>query len=112
MGDYADDNHGPGGGYDDFAQDDNLYADYAQRQQVKAGGAAGGGGMTRALMGAGVGWVVGSKIHCGRLKKKLQTKFTEDQKKLYTQYYNDVYELQKQNNELAYYVEQMQQQAR
>jgi hypothetical protein len=42
FGDYADDNQGPGGGgYDDFAQDDNLYADYAQRQQVKAGGAAG-----------------------------------------------------------------------
>lgn len=63
--------------------------------------------MGRMLIGAGVGWFVGSKIHCKRLAKKLNTKHKQDQKSLYTQYYNDVYTLQEQNAELVNALEQM-----
>lgn len=59
------------------------------------------------LIGAGVGWIVGAKIHCSRLAKKLNTKHKQEQKQLYTQYYNDVYTLQEQNSELIKALEQM-----
>lgn len=59
------------------------------------------------LIGAGVGWFLGAKIHCGRLAKKLNTKHKKDQKELYTQYYNDVYTLQEQNSELIAALEKM-----
>lgn len=68
---------------------------------------AGGMGWSKYLMGAGVGWLVGSKFHCRRLKKKLNNKHKSDQKALYTQYYNDVYSLQQQNAELIAALEQM-----
>jgi len=59
------------------------------------------------LIGTGVGWVLGGKIHSGRREKKLNTKHKEEQKALYTQYYNDVYTLQQQNSELAQALEKM-----
>lgn len=68
---------------------------------------AGGLGLPKYLIGAGVGWVIGSKFHCGRLQKKLNGKHKSDQKALYTQYYNDVYSLQQQNAELVQALEQM-----
>ena len=66
-----------------------------------------GFGLPKYLMGAGVGWLIGSKFHCGRLQKKLNSKHKADQKALYTQYYNDVYTLQQQNAELIQALEQM-----
>lgn len=53
-----------------------------------------------------VGWLLGSKFHSGRLKKKLDKKHLEEQKALYQQYYNDVYTLQTQNQELINALEQ------
>ena len=58
-------------------------------------------------VGGAVGWMVGSKFHCGRLKKKLDGKHKSDQKALYTQYYNDVYTLQTEKAELIQALEQM-----
>lgn len=58
-------------------------------------------------MGAGVGWLIGSKFHSGRLQKKLNSKHKSDQKALYTQYYNDVYSLQQEKAELVQALEQM-----
>ena len=57
--------------------------------------------------GTGVGWILGAKFHSSRLTKKLNEKHKKDQKALYTQYYNDVYSLQQQNQELAQALEQM-----
>ena len=42
-----------------------------------------------------------------RKEKKLNAKHKEEQKALYTQYYNDVYTLQQQNVELAQALEKM-----
>lgn len=58
-------------------------------------------------MGTGIGWLVGSKVHVRRKEKKLNAKHKEEQKALYTQYYNDVYTLQQQNVELAQALEKM-----
>jgi hypothetical protein len=64
--------------------------------------------MGKVIVFSGLAWMAGGKIHSGRATKKLKTKFQKEQKALYTQYYNDVYKLTEQNNELTYYVEQLQ----
>ncbi|CAB9513967.1 expressed unknown protein [Seminavis robusta] len=88
---------------------DNLYHDYAMRQQEKEAAAVGGGGFGLPKMFGifGVGWFIGAKFHSGRVKKQLSGKHKSDQKALYTQYYNDVYTLQQQNAELVQALEQM-----
>lgn len=58
-------------------------------------------------MGFSAGWLIGGKVHSSRKEKKLNAKHKEEQKALYTQYYNDVYTLQTQNAELAQALEQM-----
>ena len=68
--------------------------------------AAAGGGWARVALGVAGGWLVGGKVHAGRLQKKLNAKHKEDQKVLYQQYYNDVYALQQQNAELLQALEQ------
>jgi hypothetical protein len=64
-------------------------------------------GWNKVLLGTGIGWVVGGKVHTRRKEKKLNAKHKEEQKALYTQYYNDVYTLQQQNTELAEALEQL-----
>ena len=59
------------------------------------------------LLGTGIGWLAGGKFHAQRKEKKLNLKHKEEQKALYTQYYNDVYTLQQQNSELGQALEQM-----
>eukprot|EP00529_Nitzschia_sp_RCC80_P034981 CAMPEP_0113456566 /NCGR_PEP_ID=MMETSP0014_2-20120614/8954_1 /TAXON_ID=2857 /ORGANISM="Nitzschia sp." /LENGTH=112 /DNA_ID=CAMNT_0000348025 /DNA_START=148 /DNA_END=486 /DNA_ORIENTATION=- /assembly_acc=CAM_ASM_000159 len=86
---------------------DNLYEAYAMKQQDKEVGRGVGGGWGKVLVGTGIGWFVGGKIHAQRKEKKLNKKHKEEQKALYTQYYNDVYSLQTQNAELAQALEQM-----
>ena len=98
---------------DGYAQQDNLYADYAAKQQQKeAGGAVsnggGGGGYIKSFLLGGAGWYIGGKFHSSRLKSKLKREHMKSQKTLYSQYYNDVYKLQQQNSDLAYVVEQYQ----
>lgn len=63
--------------------------------------------MGRVLLAFAGGWFVGAKIHTRRQAKKLTAKHKQDQKALYTQYYNDVYTLQEQNAELVKALEQM-----
>ena len=68
---------------------------------------AAGFGMGKAMLLSAVTWVMGGKIHSRRATKKLKTKFQKEQKALYTQYYNDVYKLTEQNNELQYMVDNL-----
>lgn len=105
------------GDYQDYADgytnQDNLYADYAAKQQYKGGddgtvAAKGGGGYIKSFLVGGVGWYVGGRFHSNRLKSKFKRDHMKSQKTLYSQYYNDVYKLQQQNSELAYVVEQYQ----
>jgi hypothetical protein len=53
------------------------------------------------------GWLVGGKVHSGKVTKKLNAKHKSEQKELYTQYYNDVYTLKEQNGQLIQALEQM-----
>uniref|UniRef100_A0A7S2R5Y4 EF-hand domain-containing protein n=1 Tax=Eucampia antarctica TaxID=49252 RepID=A0A7S2R5Y4_9STRA len=93
----------------DYTQQDNLYADYAMKQQDKtAGGGGGGGGMGKLAVIGGLSWFLGGKIHSTRVAKLLKKKHMKETKTLYSQYYNDVYKLQEQNAEMAYLVEQLQ----
>mmetsp|Transcript_49129 Transcript_49129/g.59544 ORF Transcript_49129/g.59544 Transcript_49129/m.59544 type:complete len:254 (+) Transcript_49129:134-895(+) len=94
--------------YADEYMQDNLYQDYASRQQEKAVG-GGGPGLGKMVIGAAAGWLIGGKIHSDRTLAKLKRKYDKEQKNLYTQYYNDVYKLQEQNAELQYLVRQLQQ---
>ena len=64
-------------------------------------------GWGKVLVGTAAGWLIGARIHCGRKEKKLNARHKEEQKALYTQYYNDVYTLQQQNSELAQALEQL-----
>lgn len=66
-----------------------------------------GFGWSKILIGASVGWLMGGKVHSQRKEKKLNAKHKEEQKALYTQYYNDVYTLQQQNTELVSALEQL-----
>jgi Ca2+-binding EF-hand superfamily protein len=65
-------------------------------------------GMGQFLLGSAVSWFVGGKFHAGRVAKKLKAKHQKEQKALYSQYYNDVYKLSEQNQELLSYVETLQ----
>ena len=53
-------------------------------------------------------YVLGAKIHSGRMAKKLKQKHKKDQKTLYTQYYNDVYKLEEQKAEQQMVIDQLQ----
>eukprot|EP00536_Pseudo-nitzschia_multiseries_P017296 jgi/Psemu1/264180/estExt_Genewise1Plus.C_14740008 len=81
----------------DYSQD-GLYADYARQQQAKE--VAAPFGWSKILIGTGIGWVVGGKVHAQRKEKKLNGLHKKEQKALYSQYYNDVYQLQQQNAEM------------
>ena len=61
----------------------------------------------KAIIFSAISWVVGGKYHSGKVSKKLKSKFQKEQKQLYTQYYNDVYKLTEQNQELTRYIEQL-----
>lgn len=63
--------------------------------------------MGKLIMSSAVSWFLGAKFHSGRTARKLKTKFQKEQKQLYSQYYNDVYKLTEQNNELQLLVEQL-----
>jgi len=105
--DYPNDGGG-GGGYGGGEQD-NLYADYAMKQQekIEGGGGGGMGGFKLAVLGT-TSWIVGARVHSKRATRTLKKKHMKETKTLYSQYYNDVYKLQEQNAEMAYAVEQLQ----
>ena len=64
-------------------------------------------GWSKILVGVGVGWVMGGKIHAQRKEKKLNQMHKKEQKALYSQYYNDVYQLQQQNAEMVETLKQL-----
>mmetsp|Transcript_19591 Transcript_19591/g.35567 ORF Transcript_19591/g.35567 Transcript_19591/m.35567 type:complete len:254 (-) Transcript_19591:171-932(-) len=100
--------------YQDYAdgyEQDNLYQDYAVRQQEKDGGGGGGGlGYGKVALASAASYILGARIHSTRLAKKLKKKHKQDQKTLYTQYYNDVYKLEEQKAEQQILVDQLQRQ--
>ena len=53
-------------------------------------------------------YFLGAKIHSGRVAKKLKKKHQQDQKTLYTQYYNAVYKLEEQKAEQKAMIDQLQ----
>ncbi|KAL7580441.1 hypothetical protein ACA910_004461 [Epithemia clementina (nom. ined.)] len=109
-GEYGGDYYGDQGG----TGDDTLYRDYAARQQEKMMGngdvAAGGGGpgWIKLFCTGAAGWWAGGKYHSRNVLHKAKRKFQREQKQLYSQYYNDVYKLTEQVQELTYLVEQYQ----
>lgn len=105
------DNYEYDGDYNDYAgdygQQDNLYHDYAERQNTKVGGGEGGNGPMKLLVVGGISWVLGAKFHSKRTAKKLKVKHQKEQKQLYAQYYNDVYKLSEHNQALANQAEEL-----
>mmetsp|Transcript_28605 Transcript_28605/g.52213 ORF Transcript_28605/g.52213 Transcript_28605/m.52213 type:complete len:126 (-) Transcript_28605:197-574(-) len=97
--------------YQDYAdgyEQDNLYQDYASKQQEKVAGGGGGNGLGKAIGAFGISYLVGAKVQSNRVTKKMKSKHLKDQKALYTQYYNDVYKLEEQKAEQQAVIEQLQ----
>lgn len=63
--------------------------------------------MGKIIVCSALSWFAGAKYHSGKATKKLKTRFQKEQKQLYTQYYNDVYKLSEQNQELTNYIDQL-----
>jgi hypothetical protein len=64
--------------------------------------------MGKLLLSSAISWFVGGRFHSNRTARKLKTKFQNEQKALYSQYYNDVYKLNQQNDDLKTMVERLQ----
>mmetsp|Transcript_38513 Transcript_38513/g.92793 ORF Transcript_38513/g.92793 Transcript_38513/m.92793 type:complete len:255 (-) Transcript_38513:149-913(-) len=95
--------------YGDGYEQDNLYQDYAMRQEDKGDGGRGGGfGYGQVALASAASYFLGAKIHSGRLAKKIKQKHLKEQKTLYTQYYNDVYKLEEQKAEQQIMIDQLQ----
>jgi hypothetical protein len=67
----------------------------------------GGAGFGKLVVCSALSWILGAKFHSGRVSKKLKNKFQKEQKQLYTQYYNDVYKLTEQSQDLTSYIDQL-----
>jgi EF hand len=59
------------------------------------------------LLSGGLSYLLGANVHSQRAVKKIKTKFQKEQKALYAQYYNDVYKLSEQNQELTAALEKL-----
>jgi len=59
------------------------------------------------LIGTGIGWVIGGKVHAQRKEKKLNALYKKEHKALYSQCYNDIYQLQQQNAEMVETLKQL-----
>jgi len=90
--------------YQDYAGGyDNLYQDYAAKNAVGGGGF----GFGHLALASTASYILGAKIHSRRITKKLKKKHQVDQKKLYTQYYNDVYKLEEQKLEQSMVIDEL-----
>lgn len=106
--DYGEYQDYPGYSQDPYQQEDGLYYDYPEHEQQKNSPAAAGGAGTIKLVATGVvSWILGATFHSGRSVKELKRKHHTEQKKLYSQYYNDVYKLGDQNSLLQDQIEQL-----
>jgi hypothetical protein len=65
-------------------------------------------GMGKLVGAFGLSYLIGAKVHSGRVTKKMKMKHLKDQKALYTQYYNDIYKLEEQKAEQQAVIEQLQ----
>lgn len=89
----------------EYQQEDSLYYDYAEREQQKNSPAT---GSAIKLVATGLAsWILGGRFHSGRAVKDLKRKHKSEQKKLYSQYYNDVYKLGDQNNLLQEQIQEL-----
>mmetsp|Transcript_17040 Transcript_17040/g.39321 ORF Transcript_17040/g.39321 Transcript_17040/m.39321 type:complete len:253 (-) Transcript_17040:999-1757(-) len=92
----------------DYQQEDNMYYKYAEREQQKNSADKGGASGAVKLIATGVAsWLLGGRYHSGRAVKDLKRKHKSEQKKLYSQYYNDVYKLGDQNNLLQEQIDEL-----
>lgn len=89
--------------YNDYGEQDNLYQDYAMKQE----GGGGGFGIGQLALASTVSYALGAKIHSSRAVNKVKKKHAQDQKTLYTQYYNDVYKLEEQKAEQQMMIDQL-----
>lgn len=81
-----------------------LFASFA----VQGGGRGGGMvGMGKLVLTAAASWILGARVHVSRANKKLKRKHISEQKKVYSQYYNDVYKLNEQNAKLQQKAEEL-----
>jgi len=69
--------------------------------------AVGGVGAAKLVATGIASWIMGARFHSGRAVKELKRKHKSEQKKLYSQYYNDVYKLGDQNNLLQEKIEDL-----
>jgi Ca2+-binding EF-hand superfamily protein len=67
----------------------------------------GGNGIGKLVATGAVTWILGAKYHSGKVAKKLKRKHQSEQKQLYSQYYNDVYKMSEQNQQLKKQVEDL-----
>ena len=67
----------------------------------------GDGGVMKLVATGLASWIMGARFHSGRAVKDLKRKHKSEQKKLYSQYYNDVYKLGDQNNLLQQQIEEL-----
>lgn len=91
----------------DYEQEDDLYYDYAERDQRKNSPAVGGVGAAKLVATGVASWIMGARFHSGRAAKELKRRHKSEQKKLYSQYYNDVYKLGDQNTLLQNQIEEL-----
>ena len=69
--------------------------------------AAAGAGTVKLVATGVASWVLGATFHSGRVVKAMKRKHKSEQKKLYSQYYNDVYKLGDQNTQLQQQIEEL-----
>lgn len=91
----------------DYGQEDSLYYDYAEHDERKNSPAGGGAGTIKLVATGLASWIMGARFHSGRAVKELKRKHKSEQKKLYSQYYNDVYKLGDQNNALQKKIDEL-----
>lgn len=70
-------------------------------------GGGGGAGIGKLVVTGAASWLLGGKFQSGRIAKKLKRKHQSEQKQLYSQYYNDVYKLSEQNQQLQQQIEEL-----
>lgn len=78
---------------------------FEQKKQYTSNKRFGFGQMAAA---SAASYILGARIHSGRVAKTLKKKHSQDQKTLYTQYYNDVYKLEEQKAEQQIMINQLQ----
>jgi uncharacterized protein YlxW (UPF0749 family) len=64
-------------------------------------------GWAPVVLGTATGWLLGSQVQTSRTAKKLRAECVKEQERLYSQYYQDVYQLMEQSRELQKLVDEL-----